>query len=113
MSTVPTDEEYAAARKRETEASRAYMEHLKAGQPLLAESIEAGQEMIRLDMLRRDLRELILDDMARIMTRRPWTVRRLAKHTYRSEAVVQGVLDVLVEAGQLRKVGNGYEVATR
>jgi hypothetical protein len=107
--TTPTDEEYAAAVERDRTASAAYHEALKASLPLLEESIKAGRELIRLGALRRDLADLILDDMRVLRTRRPWTVKRLAKHTYRSEADVQDVLETLVEAGQLRKVGNAYE----
>lgn len=110
MSERPTDEEYAAAIERDRVARDATLEANQKMMVLLEESIATNRECIRLSMLRRDLEELLVDDMTRLMTSKPWTVKRLADRTYRPVSVVQAALDKLVTEGRLRQAGKAYEV---
>lgn len=108
MST-PTDEEYVAAVERDRAANAAYMEALNASTVLLEESITAGREVLRLQALRTDLRELLLNHIRTNCHPNGSTVATLVKRSFRDRAVVLGVLQVLTEAGMIRKAGKGYK----
>jgi hypothetical protein len=105
----PSDEVYAAAIERERIAAAAAIEANRASLLALQESIEATREVMRLDSLRRDLDEFVLEELALVTWVRGATVARIAKHVYRTPEEVRAALARLLAVGLVRQVGRTWE----
>lgn len=106
---TPTDEEYAAAVERDKTAAAEMQRTGAISRAATLNFIQTNREVLRLGALRTDLRQLLLDTIRVNIHPRGTLLATLVKHSYRSKAVVQGVLDEMVQAGVIRKDGNAYK----
>ena len=111
---TPTDEEWAAIEERFDEANRReerdfdeYMVAVRVWEKAREERRPVVREWIRMQALRRPVRDYVVEQLSHTIYRRPPSASKIDPH--HRPADVQQVVDDLVAEGRVRRVGKGYE----
>jgi hypothetical protein len=107
----PSPQELAAALARYREASASVVATSQANIAACEEQRAAYAELAPLLARNTPLRDLLLGSLRDMITRKPWTVARLAAWTHRPPEEVAACLDALIADGLVRHEGNGYTAA--